>query len=323
VLNNGVLVFDRIDMAVFTNAISGSGTVQQTGAGTTTLTGAANYSGATTIAAGTLHFSGGVVHAIAGVSGSGTLAVDSGTALVCDGLNLPGGALSVGGTLALRSSGTAAYTKFATGHGADVLSGTSKVAAAGLTITGALDLKNNALIVEAADADSRAATLAQVAGMLNTTITSSTAVTNSKYTLALIDNSKLNAASIGGLSVDDNSVIVTEALKGDANMDGSVGAADLTVWKANFGKSGVYSVVSGDFNHDGSVGAADLTMWKANFGASISNTPAPSDGSLGGLGTLSAPAVTGGSASAVPEPASLAVLALGAVGVLRRRRRGR
>ncbi|WP_267225531.1 beta strand repeat-containing protein [Dyella silvae] len=51
---NGTLSFDRSDMYVFSNAISGSGDVAQMGSGTTVLTGANTYTGITTIGSGAL-----------------------------------------------------------------------------------------------------------------------------------------------------------------------------------------------------------------------------------------------------------------------------
>jgi outer membrane autotransporter protein len=54
VANNGALAFDRSDATTFGGMISGSGAVQQIGAGATTLTGANTYAGGTTISAGTL-----------------------------------------------------------------------------------------------------------------------------------------------------------------------------------------------------------------------------------------------------------------------------
>ena len=54
VLNNGTLAFDRLDTLTFDGEISGSGAVEQIGSGTTVLTGANTYSGATNVNAGTL-----------------------------------------------------------------------------------------------------------------------------------------------------------------------------------------------------------------------------------------------------------------------------
>ncbi|HZI33445.1 MAG TPA: autotransporter-associated beta strand repeat-containing protein, partial [Candidatus Binatia bacterium] len=54
VTNDGVLIFDRSDGAIMSGAISGTGSVVQTGAGILTLAGANSYSGNTTIQNGTL-----------------------------------------------------------------------------------------------------------------------------------------------------------------------------------------------------------------------------------------------------------------------------
>ena len=58
-------------------------------------------------------------------------------------------------------------------------------------------------------------------------------------------------------------------IPGDANMDGTVGSADLALLGANWGKTGqaggaMWSL--GDFNCDGVIGSADLALLGANWG---------------------------------------------------------
>ena len=54
VLDNGALAFDRSNAMMFPGLISGTGSVDQIGTGSTTLTAANTYSGGTLLAAGTL-----------------------------------------------------------------------------------------------------------------------------------------------------------------------------------------------------------------------------------------------------------------------------
>jgi autotransporter-associated beta strand protein/T5SS/PEP-CTERM-associated repeat protein len=54
IVNNGSLVFDRSDAPAYSGVISGSGSVTMDGQGTLTLNGANSYTGATTLARGTL-----------------------------------------------------------------------------------------------------------------------------------------------------------------------------------------------------------------------------------------------------------------------------
>jgi hypothetical protein len=91
-------------------------------------------------------------------------------------------------------------------------------------------------------------------------------------------------------------------LAGDYNDDGTVDAADYTVWRdaMSSGNSLLNETAS-----LGTIDAADYAAWKSNFGA----TGASSDGSAANLPD-----------SSVPEPGSIALLILGHLTLLARRR---
>jgi hypothetical protein len=57
-------------------------------------------------------------------------------------------------------------------------------------------------------------------------------------------------------------------LAGDFNGDGSVGLADYSIWRDNFGRTGLQPYAPGDANGDGKVDQVDYAEWKANFGTS-------------------------------------------------------
>jgi hypothetical protein len=84
-------------------------------------------------------------------------------------------------------------------------------------------------------------------------------------------------------------------LYGDINLDNLVDAGDYGTWQASYGTAGPHSWGTGDLNNDTVVDAGDYGIWQAGYGNTI--TPP------------------------TPEPATMALLALGGLAVLRRRRR--
>ena len=88
--------------------------------------------------------------------------------------------------------------------------------------------------------------------------------------------------------------LLTAALPGDANLDGKVDINDLTIVLSSYGQTGM-TWTQGEFTGDGTVDINDLTIVLAHYGDSLG---------------------TSGALSAVPEPSSLVLLGIGAIGLL-------
>jgi fibronectin-binding autotransporter adhesin len=111
VANSGVLGFSRSDTSTFAGVISGSGSVDQMGSGTTILTGANSYAGGTTISSGTLQLGdGGTSGSIVGnVANAGTLAFNRSDDITFAGVISGSGGVNQDGTGTLTLIGTSTY----------------------------------------------------------------------------------------------------------------------------------------------------------------------------------------------------------------------
>ena len=123
VANNGILAFNRSDVVTFGGMISGTGSVQQNGTGTTVLTGNNTYTGGTIINAGTLQLgAGGTTGSIVGnVIDNGALIFNRSDAVTF------GGVISGTGTVVKLGAGTLTLPSANTYTGATTVNGGSLI----------------------------------------------------------------------------------------------------------------------------------------------------------------------------------------------------
>ena len=256
---------------------------------------------------------------------------------VADGntLSLAGGLDAAGCTLTKDGPGTLSLASATGLGGLDVLAGTVRMTGANhvlvtpaLTLDpddgAALDLTQNHLVVDYNPKPNRYnEVLAAIKSGYSGGAWDSAGIIcdgdTGTWALGVADNADDDFATITnlkGVPVDETSVLVRYTFYGNANLDDRVDAADLSKLLGNFGEvkadpEDVMAWFLGNFNYDDRVDAADLSKLLGNFGRIETG------------GTGEAPVGLGGGMALAPEPATLALAALGVAAMLARRQQKR
>jgi hypothetical protein len=218
-----------------------------------------------------------------------------------------------GGTTNLHSTQHLAAVNVASGARVNVVAGSNKVLvtqSAAIAAGGVVDLNDNDAVINYTGAvgtlvdDTRQA-------ILDGRLTSSAAVTD-QTGLGYADNAALDSvkAVFSGENVDPSSILIKFTYLGDSDLDGDVDVADLGKLATSWQSANVWS--GGDFDYNGAVDVNDLGKLATNWQAGVGNPLGPS--------LAEALAAVGLASAAVPEPAGLGLLAVGALAITRRRR---
>jgi autotransporter-associated beta strand protein len=283
--------------------ITGAGGLIKTGSDTLTLSGVNAYGGGTSVTGGLL-----LIEPTSPTTSA-----------------LPAGALSISGTGSVQLASNVTEGSQSSNVPNTLPASNINITSLSIAGSGALDITNNHIIVNygggADPIDSIAAWIADGAyGSGNsvtwtgTGITSSAAAGNPNYGIGYADSA--DSGNPAGLSSGQIELMYT--LLGDANLDGKVNGTDFNLMATNFNQAVTAGWDEGDFNYDGKVNGNDFVLLAANFNQFASQS-AISSADVAALDSFAA--ANGISLASVPEPAAFGLLALGATGMLARRRR--
>jgi hypothetical protein len=211
-------------------------------------------------------------------------------------------ALAPGSTLTLNASANAIIADSPHGSSMVLQLGALNLAGSPGAWIADLNLTNNKLIIETTDATQSDVLATLQDQVLYGSSNPDGITTDGHNPLLFIDNASLAIplTTFGGVPVDLDSIIITPALLGDANLDGSVDVSDLNIVLSNLGTINS-NWTSGNFDGAPTIDLTDLNDVLNNFGTSLTNGDALHQ-----------------STTPTPEPASLCTLCISML-VLRRR----
>ena len=234
-----------------------------------------------------------------------------------------GASLNLGGSTAAfaLAEATGATTTVPVSTGTRSLFQTNSL---NLSAGSTLNVNNNDLIVHGGSVASVTASIAagyNHGSWTGTGITSGSAASNSSHLTALGVMPVTTAGTFDNAAVSPGDVIVRYTYYGDANLDGKVDGSDYSLidagYSADKAQAGSVSGWSnGDFNYDGTVDGSDYALIDNAFNNQTGTIAAGSAALVASSSAQTAP-------SAVPEPASVALLGAGAMSLVIRRRSGR
>ncbi len=261
---------------------------------------------------------GGLIVATGGFTKTGTSTLTLGVGLTASSLAINGG------NVVLASNTTASSGWTATNPVSNI-----NVSSLTIAANSVLDISNNHVIIDYGATDPVSTILGYLKSGFNngawngtSGIISSAAQTKTNgltYSIGWADgNDKTGAVK----NLTSGEIELKYTLVGDANLDGTVNGSDFSILAANFGL-GVTNWDQGNFLYGSSVNGSDFSALAANFGqgdsgAAVTVTPADVAAldAFAAANGLPAPTI-----AAVPEPASIGLLALGTVTALSRRQR--
>ncbi len=282
--NNGAVVFNRSDNVSFAGTITGGGSVANAGAGTTTLTANNTYAGATIATGGKLALAKSLTSS-ASVSASNNGIVElSSNGTFNKAIKTGGVSASTGGRINIDDN-----KLIVTAQGVGTWNGTAYTDVTGLIASGYSpnqDFSGSGIVTTQSNATGG----------------------NTLSSIGVASNTDLGLATFGGVSVGANDTLVMYTYGGDANLDGIINGDDYFQVDSAF-PTGGHGWFNGDFNYDGVVNGDDYFIIDSNFPAQGAAIP-----TSGGVASLAG-------VTAVPEPASIAVIVMGAGAAVARRRR--
>ena len=232
-----------------------------------------------------------------------------------------GGTTVAGGSLVIAANGALANGAVSVTGGSLKLgasTGAATVKSLSVSGNGTFDLTNNHLFINYGSGTDPIASIAALlatgynAGAWNGVggiITSAPLVNGGlTYGLGYADGADPQHVATGLAS---GTIEIKYTLLGDADLNGIVNGIDFGILAANFNK-GITGWDEGDFDYNNIVNGLDFGDLAANFNKGAAGTDA--------VAALDAFAAANGLLADVPEPASIGLLAMGACGLMARRR---
>ncbi len=345
-LGSGTLtVTSSVAGSSFPGTINGTGSIIKTGTGTLTITGPDISTGTTTVSAGTLtmtttsNFSSAAVNVAAlatlnfqgrlsstpNITTTGTVNI---TPITGSGITqYPVGSISIAGVQGVGNGQV--NIAAASPHANRILLQASSLTFGGVpgALVGQLDLSNNDMVIHngsLADVQNQILSGFDGGDWQGQGIVSSAAATDPSHltTLAVISNDLGGGTPLFGLAgtmgkLFDNynayptDILIKYTYYGDANLDGQVDGTDYSRIDNGY-LSHSTGWLNGDFNYDNTIDGSDYTLIDNAFNTQGVNLTSSAE--------VAVPTVQIAGASAVPEPGTIALLAVAASALLLQRR---